>query len=214
MHTREFEERTTDQLLNDRFFESEDYNKIYSNIADYYNEDHTSWEEAKKVINRDLTGKPKHGIFKSEVDMSGKKVCSTNPKKSTSPQNNQPGSPYHESINLLEKAIEADKKLLMKKMKENMEPSDLFIVVPTDSCSDDYDFSDFEDVSVMVDDSLGYAMRADDISKLLTEGKIDPDCITVYECPDYIAESEDPRPVVDDAESLEQIYDVYSFFDL
>ena len=214
MHTREFEKRTTDQLLNDRFFESEDYNKIYSNIADYDNEDHTSWEEAKKVINRDLTGKPKHDIFKSEVDMSGKKVCSTNPRKSTSPQNNQPGSPYHESINLLEKAIEADKKLLMKKMKENMEPSDLFIVVPTDSCSDDYDFSDFEDVSVRVDDSLGYAMRADDISKLLTEGKIDPDCIIVYECPDYIAESEDPRPVVYDVESLEQIYDVYSFFDL
>ena len=210
MHTREFEERTTDQLLNDRFFESEDYNKIYSNIADYDTEDHTSWEEAKKVINRDLTGKPKHDIFKSEVDMSGKKVCSTNPKKSTSPQNNQPGSPYHESINLLEKAIEADKKLLMKKMKENMEPSDLFIVVPADSCSND--FSDFEDVSVLVDDTLGYAMRADDISKLLNE--VDPECITVYECPDYIAESEDPRPVVDDVDSLEQIYDVYSFFDL
>ena len=212
MHTREFEERTTDQLLNDRFFESEDYNKIYSNIADYDNEDHTSWEEAKKVINRDLTGKPKHDIFKSEVDMSGKKVCSTNPKKSTSPQNNQPGSPYHESINLLEKAIEADKKLLMKKMKENMEPNDLFIVVPKTPYS--YDFSDFEDVSVMVDDSLGYTMRADDVHSILTDGEVDPEDIDVYECPDYIAESEDPRPVVDDVDSLEQIYDVYSFFDL
>lgn len=212
MRTREFEERTTDQLLNDRFFESEDYNKIYSNIADYDNEDHTSWEEAKKVINRDLTGKPKHNIFKSEVDMSGKKVCSTNPKKSTSPQNNQPGSPYHESINLLEKAIKADKKLLMKKMKENMEPSDLFIVVPKTPYS--YDFSDFEDVSVMVDDSLGYAMRADDIHSILIDGEVDPEDIDIYECPDYIAESEDPRPVVHDAESLEQIYDIYSFFDL
>ena len=212
MHTREFEERTTDQLLNDRFFESEDYNKICSNIADYDNEDHTSWEEAKKVINRDLTGKPKHDIFKSEVDMSGKKVCSTNPKKSTSPQNNQPGSPYHESINLLEKAIEADKKLLMKKMKENMEPNDLFIVVPKTPYS--YDFSDFEDVSVIVDDSLGYAMRADDVHSILTDGEVDPEDIDVYECPDYIAESEDPRPVVDDVGSLEQIYDVYSFFDL
>lgn len=212
MNTREFEERTTDQLLNDRFFESEDYNKIYSNIADYDNEDHTSWEEAKKVINHDLTGKPKHDIFKSEVDMSGKKVCSTNPRKSTSPQNNQSGSPYHESINLLEKAIEADKKLLMKKMKENMEPSDLFIVVPKTPYS--YDFSDFEDVSVMVDDSLGYAMRADDIHSILTDGEVDPEDIDVYECPDYIAESEDPRPVVHDAESLEQIYDVYSFFDM
>lgn len=212
MHTREFEERITDQLLNDRFFESEDYNKIYSNIADYDNEDHTSWEEAKKVINRDLTGKPKHDIFKSEVDMRGKKVCSTNPRKSTSPQNNQPGSPYHESINLLEKAIEADKKLLMKKMKENMEPNDLFIVVPKTPYS--YDFSDFEDVSVMVDDSLGYAMRADDVHSILTDGEVDPEDIDVYECPDYIAESEDPRPVVDDVGSLEQIYDVYSFFDL
>ena len=100
----------------------------------------------------------------------------------------------------------------MKKMKENMEPNDLFIVVPKTPYS--YDFSDFEDVSVMVDDSLGYAMRADDVHSILTDGEVDPEDIDVYECPDYIAESEDPRPVVDDVGSLEQIYDVYSFFDL
>ena len=211
-----------DKLLSERFFESEEYNKMYSNVATYDNEDHTSWEEAKKVINRDLTGKPKHDIFKNEVDMSGKKVCSTNPPKSTTPQNNQAGSPYHESkdtiilktdeIKKLEEDVEADKKLLMKKMKENMEASDLFIVVPNTPYS--YDFSDFEDFTVRVGDVTGYTMRADDVNSILTVGEVDPDDVKVYECPDYIAESEDPCPEIQDVDSLQQIYDVYSFFDL
>lgn len=208
-----------DKMLAERFFESEEYNKMYSNVATYDNEDHTSWEEAKKVINRDLTGKPKHDIFKNETDMSGKKVCSTNPPKSTTPQNNQAGSPYHEAtilkadeIKKLEEEVEADKKLLMSKLKENMEASDLFIVLPKNPYT--YDFSDFEDFKVRVDGITGYTMRADDVNSILTVGEVDPEDVDVYECPDYIAESEDPCPEVSDIHSLQKIYDVYSFFDL
>lgn len=212
-------ESVADKMLAERFFESEEYNKMYSNVATYDNEDHTSWEEAKKVINRDLTGKPKHDIFKNETDMSGKKACSTNPPKSTTPQNNQAGSPYHEAIILkadeikkLEEEVEADKKLLMSKLKENMEANDLFIVVPKTPYS--YDFSDFEDLTVRVDGVTGYTMRADDVHSILTDGEVDPEDIDVYECPDYIAEDEDPCPEVQDVDSLQKIYDVYSFFDL
>lgn len=131
----------------------------------------------------------------------------------------QAGSPYHEAVILkadeikkLEEEVEADKKLLMSKLKENMEANDLFIVVPKTPYS--YDFSDFEDLTVRVDGVTGYTMRADDVHSILTDGEVDPEDIDVYECPDYIAEDEDPCPEVQDVDSLQKIYDVYSFFDL
>ena len=210
------EESTVDKMFAERFFESEEYNKMYSNVSDYDNEDHTSWEEAKKAINRDLTGKPKHDIFQSEVDMSGKKVCSTNPKKSTTPQNNQPGSPYHEGKNpdeelkKLEEEQAADKALLMSKLKENIQPSDLFIVVPTGGNEDL--FSDFEDLRVLIDDdTVGYTLRADYLKDIL--GEANGEDIKVYECPDDVAEDEDPMPRVSSTD-LQEIYDVYAFFDM
>lgn len=195
------EESVVNTMFVDRFFESEEYDKIYSNVADYDNEDHTSWEEAKKVINQDLTGKPKHDIHKDEADMSEKKMSCHEAKIIVN------------KVKKLEEEIKADKKLLLKKMKENIQPDDLFIVVPEDDCSYDFD-NNYQDVRLVVGDNNGFAVSAGDIKSLLSDSEIDPEDIKVYECPDYIKESEEVCPEISDVDSLIQIYDAYSFFDV
>ena len=205
---------TQKKLFNERFFEEEDYNKIYSKAADYDNEDHTSWEKAKAALAEDICGCPKHDIFNSVADMSGKKVCSINPEKSTSPQNNQPGSPYHEAANLTG-----------TRMIENIVSSDLYIVAARMAECDTQEYVDinndgFPEVQLDWngnDVTKGLVMRASDVKELFEELPNFEDTAVVFECPEDVANEETPVPYIEVTKEFRdqyQIEDLYSFFDI
>lgn len=109
------------------------------------------------------------------------------------------------------------KEIVGEHLQENIESSDLFIVFPINGELDSELQEKYGDLMVESDihgETInGYVLRADGIAELLSD--YDPEDMEVYECPDYIADSEENCPIVEYEDiKNEQIYDLFEFFEL
>lgn len=104
---------------------------------------------------------------------------------------------------------EQNKPTLKERMKESFEDinSDLYIVVPNTTEFDDYMQKNYADVHGYVDEDDAYVVIARDISDLADEYY---DEFTVYECPEDVAENEDPvfYTTYDDLTSAQAKFDL------
>ena len=105
---------------------------------------------------------------------------------------------------------------MKKNIKENINNTDLFVVLPMHSADDlaFYLTDNYIDVSVRVGDRKGFILQASRIKDLISEFDLE-DIFGIYECPEWLANEESAEPVINLKDISDgEIYDIYSFFEL